>query len=40
MTPPEFLDTVRTPGLIENSLPWVLEVVMPEDQARAKINVY
>jgi predicted transposase YbfD/YdcC len=36
MTAPEFLDTVRAHWTIENSLHWVLDVVMREDQARAR----
>ena len=36
MTPQEFLDTVRAHWTIENSLHWVLDVVMHEDQARAR----
>jgi predicted transposase YbfD/YdcC len=36
MTAQEFLDTVRAHWRIANSLPWVLDVVMREDQARAR----
>jgi predicted transposase YbfD/YdcC len=36
MTASEFLDTVRAHWTIENSLHWVLDVVMREDQARAR----
>jgi predicted transposase YbfD/YdcC len=32
----EFLDTVRAHWTIENSLHWVLDVVMREDHARAR----
>jgi predicted transposase YbfD/YdcC len=36
MTAQEFLDTVRAHWTIENSLHWVLDVVMREDHARAR----
>jgi predicted transposase YbfD/YdcC len=36
MTAQEFLDTVRAHWTIENSLHWVLDVVMREDEARAR----
>jgi predicted transposase YbfD/YdcC len=36
MTAQEFLDTVRAHWAIENSLHWVLDVVMREDEARAR----
>jgi predicted transposase YbfD/YdcC len=36
MTASEFLDTVRAHWTIENSLHWVLDVVMREDHARAR----
>jgi predicted transposase YbfD/YdcC len=36
MAAQEFLDTVRAHWAIENSLHWVLDVVMREDQARAR----
>jgi predicted transposase YbfD/YdcC len=36
MTAQEFLDTVRAHWTIENSLPWVLNVVLREDHARAR----
>src|SRR3954466_1881027 len=36
MTAQEFLDTVRAHGTIENSLHWVLDVVLREDHARAR----
>jgi predicted transposase YbfD/YdcC len=36
MPAPEFLDTVRAHWIIENSLHWVLDVVMREDHARAR----
>jgi len=32
----EFLDTVRAHWTIENSLPWVLDVILREDHARAR----
>ena len=35
MSAQEFLDTVRAHWTIENSLHWVLDVVMREDYARA-----
>jgi predicted transposase YbfD/YdcC len=35
-TAPVFLDTVRAHGTMENSRPWVLEVVPREDHARAR----
>jgi predicted transposase YbfD/YdcC len=36
MSAQEFLDTVRAHWTIENSLHWVLDVIMREDQARAR----
>jgi predicted transposase YbfD/YdcC len=36
MSAQEFLDTVRAHWSMENSLPWVLDVVLREDHARAR----
>jgi len=36
LTAARFLEVVRAPWQIENRLPWVLDVVLDEDQARAR----
>jgi len=36
MSAPEFLDTVRAHWTVENSLHWVLDVILHEDHARAR----